>query len=152
MGSLNSCSGSEFLTVANYYSATHRARGPAGVSAAVDDTALQILAYDADASSLPGEVGKTFDIVSARREGTRRAFINSALYCELTGVGFVRGEGVWLAVGHEAWRFSRLLRRHAKQLHIEQHLNVRLVLIVAARRSERHDSFAGADSECWVWR
>lgn len=120
-------------------SAAHGPRGASRISTAVDYTAIQVLSNKANTGSLPGEIGKYFNIVAACCKCIRCGFVNPTFDRELPGVGFVWREGVGLAVGHKSGSLCGLLRGHTEEFHVEQHLNVRLILVIATWCTERHD-------------
>src|SRR5215470_1035684 len=115
-----------------------RVAGPPRVCPGRDHATGTIRALHAYCARAPDELRPLSDLMTARCEPVARGLRNPAFHIEQARRIRVRLEGIGEAVRSEARRFHRLLSVHAEQRHVEQHLQDRLRLNVAARSADRH--------------
>src|SRR5689334_3289138 len=109
-------------------------------------------AYRADGASAPLPLRPLADLVTPRGERVAGIFADPPLDLELAGRVRVRPERVGERARRHARRFDRLLQRHVEHDVVEQHLEHRLLLHVATRRTERHHELAVAQQHGWCGR
>ena len=101
----------------------------------------------------PSQRGPHLDVVAAPAQLLdRRGRRQPVLDVQPAGQMGVGREGVREAEGREARRLDRLLDIHAEMEGVQEHLQHRLHLHVAARRAERHDAAVVAHRDRRVGR
>src|SRR5207249_10589420 len=115
-----------------------RARAAAGTGRAPPVFPRTALAR-APRSAPPLPVGPLADGVAERDEAVARLAWDPSLRFQLAGRHRVRPEGVGVTARGDARRLDRLLRIHAEDRDVQEDLEHRLLLDVAARRAEGHE-------------
>src|SRR5579859_1130475 len=104
-----------------------------------------VAADGADAAERPGRRG--FDVVPAGAQAGERLLPGAILDGDMPRARLARIEGAWERLGVMVRRVDRGLEVHAEVRMREQRVQRPLILLVAARRSEREIGIAAAGDE-----